>query len=63
MASKKPKSYGQVVVLLVDLSALAAREGDERGFARRLTAIRNRHACKPGFIVRLKEAGLEAGTP
>lgn len=57
VATKQPKSYEQVVKLLVDLRDLAARAkgGD---FRLRIEALRQAQSRKPSFIKRLGEAGL-----
>jgi hypothetical protein len=49
------KGYGEAVVLLLDLRAIATDRAD---FARRISMIRSRHASKRSFISRLDENGL-----
>ena len=56
--SKKPKAYDQAVSLLADLHDLAARENDDKDFARRLRALREDPARKPSFVARLDKASL-----
>lgn len=57
VATKLPKSYDQVLGLLVDLRDLAARK-DAAVFRRRIEAFRTAHARKPTLISRLDKAGL-----
>jgi len=57
IATKQPKSYDQVVELLVDLRDLAARK-DGSDFRLRLEALRAEHARKPTLIERLRRSCL-----
>jgi hypothetical protein len=57
VATKLPKSYDQMLGLLVDLRDLAARK-DAAVFRRRIEAFRTAHARKPTLISRLDKAGL-----
>ncbi|MGZ5912022.1 MAG: hypothetical protein ACXWLB_19250, partial [Reyranella sp.] len=55
---RNPPGYEAAASLLSDLKALAADQGMLADFARRLEAVRERHARKGKFIERLK--GLPA---
>lgn len=57
IARRNATGYGQAISLLLDLKALATEEGTSAGFARRMRAIRERHASKPRFIARLDAMG------
>lgn len=56
--AKAASFYDQAVALLLDLKALAEREGGEAAFRRRVAKIRETHARKRTFIERLDRAGL-----
>lgn len=52
------QAYERAIDLLLDLRALAVRDGTTAAFAKRLTDIRVRHARKSTFIERLIKTGL-----
>jgi hypothetical protein len=58
VATRLPKSYDLAIEHLVDLRDLAARKGEQAGFSRHLTNLREAHARKPSFIGRLHDRGL-----
>jgi hypothetical protein len=58
IATTKPKSYEQVIDLLIDLRDLAQRDKKAAQFRRRIEAICTTHARKPAFLERLHKAGL-----
>ncbi|WP_433828933.1 hypothetical protein ACQP2E_06430 [Actinoplanes sp. CA-015351] len=49
IATKSPKDYDAAVTLLLDLQALAVREGEIFEFAEQMTRLRDRHARKPSL--------------
>ncbi len=57
IARRNAAGYDRAAMLLSDLGAIAAEDGTEADFARRLAAIRDRHARKQKFLERLN--GLE----
>jgi hypothetical protein len=59
IATKRPKDYDAAVVLLSDLQALAAREGEIFEFAEQMARLRERHARKPSLIDRFDRARLD----
>lgn len=59
IARRNAAGYDRAAALLVDLEALAAEDGTETDFARRLAAIRDRHQRKERFLERLKGLGTE----
>ncbi|GIE64685.1 hypothetical protein [Actinoplanes palleronii] len=59
IATKRPKDYDAAVTLLLDLQALAVREGEIFGFAEQMTRLRERHARKPSLIDRFDRARLD----
>ncbi|GGN28888.1 hypothetical protein FHR83_007925 [Actinoplanes campanulatus] len=59
IATKRPKDYDVAVTLLLDLQALAVREGEIFEFAEQMTRLRERHARKPSLIDRLDRARLD----
>jgi hypothetical protein len=58
IGTKKPKEYDAAVALLVDLKALAERDGQRNAFQGRMRQLRQEHARKPSLIDRLDLAGL-----
>ena len=56
---RNASGYDRAASLLSDLQALAAEEGRQDDFARRLEAIRERHASKGRFIERLTKLDVE----
>ena len=50
---RNSKGYDKAISLLLDLQAVAEERGATRDFDKRLQAIRERHARKPQFVVRL----------
>jgi hypothetical protein len=58
--TRKQAEYDIAVQNLLDLWAVAARDGHEEEFARRLTDLRQRHLRKPSLTARLDRAGLGA---
>jgi hypothetical protein len=56
--TKKPHDYDQAVSLLLDLSALARRDGDHDSFTARFLQLRSRHERKPSLQERFDKAGL-----
>ncbi|MDY7086002.1 MAG: hypothetical protein SYR96_12935 [Actinomycetota bacterium] len=59
IATKRPKEYDAAVTLLLDLQALAVREGEIFEFAKQMTRLRERHARKPSLIDRFDRARLD----
>ncbi|GAA4599211.1 hypothetical protein BJY16_002995 [Actinoplanes octamycinicus] len=59
IATKRPKDYDTAVALLLDLQALAVREGEIFEFAEQMTRLRERHARKPSLIDRFDRARLD----
>ncbi|WP_093611272.1 hypothetical protein [Actinoplanes philippinensis] len=59
IATKRPKDYDTAVTLLLDLQALAVREGEIFEFAEQMTQLRERHARKPSLIDRFDRARLD----
>jgi hypothetical protein len=59
IATKRPKDYDAAVILLLDLQALAVREGEIFEFAEQMTRLRERHARKPSLIDRFDRARLD----
>jgi hypothetical protein len=59
IATKRPKDYDTAVTLLLDLQALAVREGEIFEFAEQMTRLRERHARKPSLIDRFDRASLD----
>jgi hypothetical protein len=59
IATKRPKDYDAAVTLLLDLQALAVREGEIFEFAEQMTRLRERHARKPSLIDRFNRARLD----
>ncbi len=57
--TKRPADYDRVVLLLVDLRDVALRGNRDDAFQLRLRSLLERHAGKPSFLRRLKEANLE----
>jgi len=57
ITGKTPKQYDLAIQLLKDLGELAARQGRNAEFARRIEAIKQDHSRKPRFIERLEQAG------
>jgi len=58
IATKKTSEYDLAVKLLRDLRALAERQGEEAGFAKRVLDIRAQYPGRPGLQSRFDEAGL-----
>ena len=61
IAAKRPNDYDRAVLLLVDLRDVAAGSGRGGLFEQPFPSTAARHAAKPSFMLRLREAGLEAG--
>jgi hypothetical protein len=59
IATKRPKDYDAAVTLLLDLQALAVREGEIFEFAEQMMRLRERHARKPSLIDRFDRARLD----
>ncbi|MEV0900357.1 hypothetical protein [Actinoplanes sp. NPDC049802] len=59
IATKRPKHYDTAVTLLLDLQALAVREGEIFEFAEQMIRLRERHARKPSLIDRFDRARLD----
>ncbi|GGN76981.1 hypothetical protein GCM10010112_49620 [Actinoplanes lobatus] len=59
IATKRPKDYDTAVTLLLDLQALAVREGEIFEFAQQMIRLRERHARKPSLIDRFDRARLD----
>jgi hypothetical protein len=59
IATKRPKDYDTALTLLLDLQALAVREGEIFEFAEQMTRLRERHARKPSLIDRFDRARLD----
>jgi hypothetical protein len=59
IATKRPKDYDTAVSLLLDLQALAVREGEIFEFAEQMTRLRERHGRKPSLIDRFDRARLD----
>jgi hypothetical protein len=62
IALRNPKGYDQATALIVDLGALADRDGRFETFAQRIAELRARHATKSKFIERLDRAGVPRAT-
>jgi hypothetical protein len=60
IARRNPSSYDKAAGLLLDLRALAAADGSQDDFDRRLASIRTRHEKKGRFIERLDKLGCGA---
>jgi hypothetical protein len=58
IATRKPRDYDSAVALLVELQALAQRDGHFDAFTLRTIEIRRVHARKPSLIERLDRARL-----
>ena len=58
VATKQPRKCDLAVQHLVDLRDVAARQGNEADFARRLMLLRTRHEAKRTFTERLRGNGL-----
>ncbi len=58
VSTKRPRDYDDAAAVLVDLHALAERDGGTATFNQRITAFRLEHARKPAMIRRLDTAGL-----
>lgn len=58
IATRKPVEYDAAVTLLIDLQALAERDGHDDTFVTRTVALRQTHARKPSLIERLNRAGI-----
>jgi hypothetical protein len=58
IATRKPAEYDAVVTLLIDLQALAERDGYCDTFTLRTTALRQTPARKPSLIERLDRVGI-----
>ena len=58
---RNPSGYDKAASLLSDLQALAAEEGSQSKFARRLASIRARHEKKGRFIERLSKLASQSG--
>lgn len=56
--AKRAAEYDQAVRLLLDLKALAERDGWEADFASRVAQVRARHLRKSALVDRLDRAGL-----
>jgi hypothetical protein len=54
---RNPSGYEKAIGLLLDLRVISEERGTTSDFARRLSAIRERHARKERFIERLKACG------
>lgn len=54
---RNPSGYDNAISLLSDLQGLAAEEGNQDDFDRRLSSIRGRHEKKGKFIERLSKLG------
>ncbi|RSM56778.1 hypothetical protein DMB66_33010 [Actinoplanes sp. ATCC 53533] len=58
IATKRPKDYDAAATLLLDLQALAVREGEIFEFAEQMARLRERHARKPSLIDRFDRVRL-----
>ena len=58
ISTKKPKEYDQAVELLIDLCALAEREGRRSQAEARIRELRQAHAKKPSLIERFDKKKL-----
>lgn len=58
LAAKQSKAYAEAVQILQDLREVATRRQAGPDFARRLAALRDRHAKKRTFLDRLSAGGL-----
>lgn len=59
ISTKRPKDHDTAVTVLLDLQALAVREGGIFEFAEQMTRLRERHARKPSLIDRFDRAQLD----
>ena len=57
---RNPSGYDNAISLLSDLQVLAAEEGNQDDFDRRLSSIRGRHEKKGKFIERLSKLGRDS---
>jgi hypothetical protein len=57
---RNPSGYDSAISLLSDLQVLAAEEGNQDDFDRRLSSIRGRHEKKGKFIERLSKLGRDS---
>ncbi|UPJ48186.1 hypothetical protein IVB30_34720 [Bradyrhizobium sp. 200] len=57
---RNPTGYDNAISLLSDLQVLAAEEGNQDDFDRRLGSIRGRHEKKAKFIERLSKLGRDS---
>ena len=57
-AAKIPREYDAAVAVLLDLRALAERDGDGNAFSQRFRQLREQHLRKPSLIQRLAKAEL-----
>jgi hypothetical protein len=57
---RNPSGYDNAISLLSDLQVLAAEEGNQDDFDRRLSSIRGRHERKGKFIERLSKLGRDS---
>jgi hypothetical protein len=60
ISSKKPREYDSAVAVLLDLQALAERDGNGNAFSQRFQQLREQHLRKPSLIQRFENAGLGA---
>jgi hypothetical protein len=58
VGTKRPADYAAAVELLVDLRDVSGRTGRGAAFGRRIAALRQAHARKPGLLARLRKIGL-----
>ncbi len=63
IATKRPQDYDEAVVLLKDLSDLAARRSRSAEVVQRLEGLREVHKKKPSLLKRMTEAGLLRAGP
>ena len=59
IARRNAAAYDRAATLLADLKTVAAEDGTQDAYARRLENLRARHARKPKLLARLD--GLRAG--
>ncbi len=60
IGTKKPREYDEAVAVLLDLQALAERDGNGNAFSQRFRQLREQHLRKPSLIQRFDNAGLRA---
>ena len=58
ISTKRPGDYDAAIALLKDLHEIGQRKGGGEDVAKRIRALREKHAQKPSLLARLRSAGL-----